>query len=465
MLRVFGGSLPPAPDSTMRFLAFTVLTALSACSGPGSLSDEAPSRPRSQPVSSEEALADFDAVWEIIRDQHFDPDFGGVDWDAVRVELRPQAARAQNQREVRLVIVEMLDRLGQSHFNLISKQVAGGSVDATSGEWSASASGGVGIDLRWRGGQLLVTRVEAGSPAELAGVELGWALEEIDGNTLTRVPEVFEGRDPRYTANGMRQLAQRAMFGAIGSKAEFLFHDLEGSPNSLHLARRRRDIRTSQFGNLPNFQLEFWTKLISEGDQEFGLIHFSNWFLPVAGPIDEAIDEFRDCDGLILDLRGNGGGALALVMGLAGHFFEDRRALGTHMQREQDLTYRANPRLVNTAGERVSPGSSPLAILVDETSGSASEVFAGGLQSIGRARVFGEISMGAVLPSRTSTLPSGDVLLHAFADFLTPDGTRLEGRGVVPDELVPMSRESLAGGHDPQLQAAIMWLATASSPR
>ena len=73
--------------------------------------------------------------------------------------------------------------------------------------------------------------------------------------------------------------------------------------------------------------------------------------------------------------------------------------------------------------------------------------------------------MGAVLPSRTSTLPSGDVLLHAFADFLTPDGTRLEGRGVVPDELVPMSRESLAGGHDPQLQAAIMWLATASSPR
>ena len=57
MLRVFGGSLPPAPDSTMRFLAFTVLTALSACSGPGSLSDEALSRPRSQPVSSEELAA------------------------------------------------------------------------------------------------------------------------------------------------------------------------------------------------------------------------------------------------------------------------------------------------------------------------------------------------------------------------------------------------------------------------
>lgn len=445
--------------------ALIVLAALCACSGPGSLSDEVPVRPRSQPVTSEQALDDFDAVWEIIRDQHFDPDFGGVDWNAVRAELRPQASHAQNRREVRQVIVEMLDRLGQSHFNLISKQLAGGDVGAANGEWSASGSGGVGIDIRWREGQLLITRVDPGSPAELAGVELGWTLEEVNGAPLTRVPEVLEERDPRYIANGMRQLAQRAMFGSVGSEAEFLFHDLEGSSNSLLLARVRRDIRTSQFGNLPNFQLEFWTKRISEGDQEFGLIHFSNWFLPVAGPIDEGVDEFRDCDGVILDLRGNGGGALALVMGVAGHFFEDRRALGTHLQREQELTYRANPRLVNTAGERVSPISSPLAILVDETSGSASEVFAGGLQSVGRARVFGETSMGAVLPSRTSTLPSGDVLLHAFADFLTPDGTRLEGRGVVPDELVPMSRGSLADGQDPQLQAAVAWLATASSSR
>ena len=85
-------------------------------------------------------------------------------------------------------------------------------------------------------------------------------------------------------------------------------------------------------------------------------------------------------------------------------------------------------------GERVKPFAGPVAILVDAMSGSASECFAGGMQSIGRARVFGQTSMGQALPALFDRLPNGDVLIHAYGDFVTADGTRLEGRGVVPDQ-------------------------------
>ena len=77
-----------------------------------------------------------------------------------------------------------------------------------------------------------------------------------------------------------------------------------------------------------------------------------------------------------------------------------------------------------------------VAILVDETSYSASEVFAGGMQAAGRARVFGARTPGGALPALLRKLPNGDVLEYAIADFVTVSGERIEGRGVVPDEPV-----------------------------
>ena len=62
------------------------------------------------------------------------------------------------------------------------------------------------------------------------------------------------------------------------------------------------------------------------------------------------------------------------------------------------------------------------------------------MQSIGRVRVFGETTMGQALPALFDKLPNGDVLIHAYGDFVTADGTRLEGRGVVPDEQTARSR-------------------------
>jgi carboxyl-terminal processing protease len=95
---------------------------------------------------------------------------------------------------------------------------------------------------------------------------------------------------------------------------------------------------------------------------------------------------------------------------------------------------------------------------VDAMSGSASECFTGGMQSLGRARVFGQASMGQALPALFQRLPNGDVMIHAYGDFVTSNGTRLEGRGVVPDEIVPLNREALLSGRDLTLEAALAWI-------
>ena len=79
------------------------------------------------------------------------------------------------------------------------------------------------------------------------------------------------------------------------------------------------------------------------------------------------------------------------------------------------------------------------------------------MQSLGRVRVFGQRSMGQALPALFTRLPNGDVLIHAYGDFVTADGTRLEGRGVVPDEPIALDRKDLLAGRDRTLEAALAW--------
>lgn len=101
------------------------------------------------------------------------------------------------------------------------------------------------------------------------------------------------------------------------------------------------------------------------------------------------------------------------------------------------------------------PYTGPVAVLIDAGSGSATEIFAAGLQDLRRAVIVGERSAGGVLPSDMIKLPTGAIFQYAFADFRTPSGLLIEGRGVAPDFEVKHTRESLLAGRDAPLEAAI----------
>jgi carboxyl-terminal processing protease len=126
--------------------------------------------------------------------------------------------------------------------------------------------------------------------------------------------------------------------------------------------------------------------------------------------------------------------------------------------RDNTFQLPANPRFVGAAGQPVQPYAGPVAILVDEITASASEVFAGGMQELGRVRVFGRRTSGQALPALLDDLPNGDAFYHPISDFVTPKNVRFEGRGVIPDEEIPLTRADLLAGKDQDVAHALRWI-------
>lgn len=445
---------PPARPHRRAALT-ALLFALTACAAVTATPEEA--------VDSQTAIETFDDVWNTVRERHFDPELNGVDWDAVRDEYRPRAAEASTQGELRGVINAMLGKLGQSHFGVMPRHTLPELGAETQAATGGEVSGDVGLDFRNVEGSVLVTRVAADGPAERAGVKPGWILSGIGADDVGRWVEGYEridgGSARRMVRFALHERITDALIGPVESQVRLTFVDGDDRERALMLTRAERDVEAHNFGdNLPTFYLKFEHRILDLDEARVGLIHWSNWFLPVMQPIDLAVDEMRDCDGLVLDLRANGGGALGMVMGVAGHFFDEVTMLGTQTSREVESTYQAFPRKVNPRGKRVKPFAGPVAILIDGLTASASEVFAAGMQSTGRARIFGGTSAGAVLPAMTKSLPNGDAMIFAFGDFKTTSGDLVEGVGVIPDVEVVLTREALLSGADPALEAAVAWI-------
>ena len=399
------------------------------------------------------AAETFDAVWKIVRDTHFDPSFDTAQWDRVRAELRPKAIAAATPGELRQVLADMLGRLGLSHFAVIPSTPDG------PGD-RADLTGQPGMDVRLLDSQLVVTSVDPSGGASAAGVHTGWIVESVDGKAAAALLDGV----PFSTPERMRQLGvwravQSQLRGSAGTRADVTFLDATGVRVQKSIRREADPGEPVSVGNLPTMHVRVSSQQVdTPGGHRAGLIAFNVWMTAVDAAFSQAIDRDRGADGIVIDLRGNPGGLAAMIMGISGYFLTDRVTLGVMKTKDSELHFSANPRLVNARGERVSPYAGPLAILVDSMTGSASECFAGGMQSIGRARVFGQTSMGQALPALFDRLPNGDVFIHAWGDFVTGTGVRIEGRGVVPDTPVALTREDLLAGRDRTVEAALAWI-------
>ena len=403
------------------------------------------------------ALETFDAVWRIVDRQHFDPTFNGVDWDAVRQELRPRAAEATDVAELRFIVNDMLGRLGQSHFSLIPKEELRGGEEGS----SASPAGTCGLDLRWLEENLVIVRVEPESSAEQAGVRPGWLLRQVAGKDVAEMREAASKLQTLRLETALWRVARNTIDGEVGSSVELLFETPTGEAEKVRLERVARDAIPFDLQGLPTFFLTHRWSIDEYEDISIGVVHFSNWFKPLVELLDEALVEMRGCDGIVIDLRSNTGGDAQVGTSVAGHFFDERVSLGTHRMRNRSRPMTVRPRRRFDFGS-AQPYAGPVAILADETTGSCSEVFTGGMRALGRARVFGSRTAGAALPATTSRLPNGDSLLHAIAEFETSLGEVLEGDGVRPDEAIVPTRSDWVAGRDVALEAALAWIADES---
>lgn len=393
-------------------------------------------------------LASFEQVWNTVYTKHWDPEFGGVDWSALRDEVRPLIERAKSQTEVRGHLRRMLAQLGQSHFAILPARlypaVASGEADG--------GAGVAGIDLRIVAGRALITAVDPGSGAEKAGCKLGWEILRAGGCSI---PDLIAQLQQQYADRTTAEYrVTRAVLGRlrapVGKTITIDVISGAGHARTLTLDCGPPRGRRAKFGHFPEVHVRTDVRRLAGG---IGYIGF-NYFLDpgyVMEIINKAMESFLDASGLVIDLRGNPGGLGMMAGGIAGWFIGEKgRELGTMTMRDGEIRIAVFP--------RASIHTGPLAILIDGLTVSTAEILAGGLQDLGRARLFGTRTAGAALPSYVERLPNGDGFQFAVANYTSSGGRVLEGRGVEPDEIVAPTRAGLLAGEDEVLDAAWAWI-------
>ena len=341
---------------------------------------------------------------------------------------------------------EMLGRLKQSHFAIIPGVVYSVLDDDGTGP------GTTGIDARVLDGHAVVTSLDPGSPAEKQGVRPGWQIERAGGKELTAIIDQARSNPAVHELQLTRAVLAR-LSGPIGGTLEVAFLDGSGKTVTLTLGLTSPRGALSAFGNLPAQYVWFESKRIGPIDEPVAYLRF-NMFLDlphVMASFQQTVANCEACDGLIIDLRGNPGGIGGMAMGMAGFLLDKpNQRLGTMYLRDSTLNFVVNPRADVFSG--------PVAVLVDGCSASTSEIFAGGLKDLGRARVFGTHTAAAALPSAFERLPNGDGFQYALANYVSEGGQPLEGLGVTPDVVVELTRAALLAGHDPVVDAAVDWI-------
>jgi carboxyl-terminal processing protease len=422
------------------------------------------------------AVESFQAAWQIIRDTHFDTNFNGLDWNAVHDKFLPRIEQARSQEEVRDTIQSMLDLLNVSHLMILPGTPQRRAVHIETNRPPPFATnqitpmnplqppvhaeaGSIGLEVRVLNNEIVTFRIDPGSPAEEAGVKPGWILKRIDGEPA--IDPAIEETKPseRQREFLMWHHAASLLKGPAGEPCVLVAKTDTGEQKTFSIRRAKETGQPAKLGNLPTMFTRVTTNEITTASgKRAGYLAFNLWLIPAVEAINRFVDANRNSDAIVIDLRGNLGGIGGMVMGVAGHFVNQRVSLGKMKMRDNELNFTASPRRVDLQMQPTNTFQGKLAIIVDAISLSSTELFAGGMQELGRARVFGQPTGGQALPALSDRLPNGDLLYHAVADFNTPKGRRLEGNGVIPDEIVPLRLEALRARVDEPLQAALRWI-------
>jgi carboxyl-terminal processing protease len=349
-------------------------------------------------------LNDFAVAWQTVNEKHFDPTYGGLNWDG-------------------LVYPTLF------------------------------AEGSIGIDVRLLDAVGVIKSVAPESPGARAGLRPGFVIQSIDGILIEQIAaERLAHLEPPYNQRMKRtsitsEILSR-IYGPPETNVSIGYVDTHEATHETNMVRQSRENKSESTHHiLPPMFLEFEATRFDNG---IGYIRFNSFHQALATDISRAIRLLNDVPGLIIDVRGNCGGDSRVGI-----------ALAEQLVKEHTLFWRAKAR-DRTADACLDPTENayegPLAVLIDVMSQSGSEIFAAGIQAVGRGVIVGVRSPGVILVADGMKLPNGASFLYPIMQISTPDGTLLEGRGVVPDIEVGLDRDLLMQGVDSQLEAAIRYL-------
>lgn len=282
---------------------------------------------------------------------------------------------------------------------------------------TGNIGGGVGIEVGIRSNVPTVVRVLQDNPAQLAGVAVGDIITKVNGEqvqekTLNEVVASIRGEvDTTVKLTVMRD----------GAEKEFSI-------------TRKQVNNPSAYGE------------VKDGIGIMTVTRFDN----ETGSLARAVaNDFKQqgVRGVILDLRGNGGGYVTAAQSLAGIWL-DRKLVTTERQSGEVIEE------LKSTGTPILEGVKTV-VLVNESSASASEIVAGALLDHKAATLVGTTTFGKGSVQKLVNLPEGATLKVTIARWYTPSGLNISEKGITPSQVVERTADDINASRDPQLEAAL----------
>ena len=275
---------------------------------------------------------------------------------------------------------------------------------------------GIGCEIGVRGDRATVLRVLADSPAQAAGVKVGDIFVSVNG-------EAVEGLDAATVASKVR--------GEKGTTVKLVMQRCEEQKEFTITRAQVTDASVR------------WSI-----DNGIGTITMSRFDDDTGRLATQAATEFKaqGVKGVVLDLRGNGGGYLSAAVDVAGIWLDNKVV----------VTEKANGKVTGTekTGSNALLGGMKTVVLVNGASASASEIVAGALQDHKAATIVGEKTFGKGTVQKVVNLLDGRLLKVTIARWYTPNGKNITKEGISPDTKVELTSEDANAGRDPQLDMA-----------
>jgi carboxyl-terminal processing protease len=283
---------------------------------------------------------------------------------------------------------------------------------------------GIGVWVEHPEGEFTIVSPIAGSPAERAGLLPGDVIIAADGQPLAGLET---------------DAAMSLIRGPAGTSVRLTIHrESSAEPFDVDVDREEIVIPAVVYESLADGRVAHVTVAI------FG----DNTTAELDAALTRATAE--DVDGIVLDLRANGGGWVTSAQEMIGRFVPEDAGPALY----QDLDLEDGGELISepivSGGETVF--ELPLVVLVDGGTASAAEIVAGAVRDYDRGTLVGEPTFGKGLVQRVHDFDDGSSARISFARWLTPDKTPIPDEGLAPDVVVPRSPDASI---DLQLERAV----------
>src|SRR5215217_340572 len=244
---------------------------------------------------------------------------------------------------------------------------------------------------------LRVLTVFADSPAQRGGIRAGDLIVGVDGHSL---------------AGKTAEQATALIKGPAGTTVTLSVVTDKERPRAVKLRRARVDVPVVE------------SEMRESGGTKIAHVTLSSFTSGAHGELRKAIDRLlqKGADGVVLDLRNNGGGLLNEAVQVSSIFVGDGTIVSTKG--------RVRPRRVFEATGNPISSKIPVVVLVNGESASASEIVTGALQDRDRAEVVGTHTFGKGVFQEVRRLSNGGALDITVGEYFTPDGRNLGGGGV-----------------------------------